>query len=85
MSEKPYKGEISSWVKIPFDVEATKKLYGEDPGLGFIIAGTFENHPKFGRSPGGTTSWIVHHNEETGEIETRNSRYKLVGPAANSP
>jgi hypothetical protein len=42
-----------------------------------IIWGKFVDHPHFaGRF--GHTSYIVKHNEATGEVETRNSRYTLL-------
>ncbi len=65
--DKPHKGNISGWSK----VECSH-------GLGYYIMGWFENHPDF--SPKYTnTSWVEKHDTETGEIETRNSRYRLIG------
>lgn len=82
-SEKPYKGEIIGWYRESFDVERNKAHYREDVGLGFIVRGTFVDHPKYGFSPRSSTSWIVNESKPDAEgnrmIETRNSRYKLLG------
>lgn len=73
--EKPFKGTIEDWRKVPCG----------DYGLGYMIYGYTPDHPEFaGMGRGDTyfhTSYVVKHDETTGEIETRNSRYKLVGPA----
>lgn len=67
-SEKPHRGSI---------VHAEKRYVDGCPGLGYYIVGRFVDHPDFaGRI--GHTSYVVAHNTETGEIETRNSRYTLV-------
>jgi hypothetical protein len=67
---KPHKGIIKNWSK--------HELKGpEEKGLGYLIVGTCVNHPRFGYSKFFHTSYVVEHNEETGEIETRNSRYTL--------
>lgn len=73
MSEKPHKGEIHRWFK---------HAHKDAGGLGYIVRGTVYNHPEFGNTSGGFfhTSWIVSHDSATGEIETANSRYTLVGP-----
>jgi hypothetical protein len=64
---KPHKGTINNWYK--------KHWYGRH-----IIIGDFVDHHEFaGKS--GHTSYIVKHDEETGEVETRNSRYTLGTPA----
>lgn len=68
---KPHKGKISDWFKLP-----------SSHGLGYYIMGQFHNHPDFG-SKFTNTSWVEKHDVETGEIETRNSRYTLIGPATN--
>jgi len=82
--QKPHKGQIKDWFKLAFNREITEKHYGESAGLGFAIIGTFIDHPQFGYSPGGRTSWIVAMSEPDDqgntEVETRNSRYTLVGP-----
>lgn len=72
---KPHKGTINNWKKVPIDTDKVRKFYNEDPGLGYIIAGTVDNHPDFGRSNYFTSSWVV--KREGNDIETRNSRYKL--------
>lgn len=69
MKEKPHKGSLKNWYKYEIDA------YG-----GYVIEGTFVGHPQF-NGLFGHTSFVLSHNEETGEIETRNSRYTLVGPA----
>lgn len=63
--EKPYKGILTNWAKRSCNY-----------GLGYYIIGTFLGHPEFD-GMNGHTSYVVKHNEETGEIETRNSRYVL--------
>ncbi len=80
---KPFKGHIDQWWKD----------YGNPPekyasfGLGYIIRGRSIDHPEYGGMGGVLadtwfhTSYVVAHNEETGEIETRNSKYTLVGPS----
>jgi len=68
--QKPHKGKITNWTTQPV----------QDCGLGYLIVGEFVNHPDFGNAPNGHTSWVEKHDRETGEIETRNSRYTLVGP-----
>ncbi len=64
---KPHKGSIKDWYK-----------YGCTLGLGYMIIGTFVDHPKFVGETG-NTSYVIKHDEKTGEIETNNSRYTLVG------
>lgn len=71
MTEKPHKGSIKDW----------SKLRCTDKGLGYIILGEFVDHPEFAGAKDGHTSYVVAHDEATGEIETRNSRYTLIGPA----
>lgn len=82
---KPHKGSLANWWKQHFDRAETESFYGENSGLGFIIRGTFINHPRFGYSSGSSTSWVISMGEpdEKGdrEIETRNSRYTLIGPS----
>lgn len=66
MSEKPHKGRIRNWFKLPI---------GDD----YIVCGRFMDHPEFA-SYNGHTSKVLHFDEATGEIETRNSRYTLIEP-----
>lgn len=82
-NEKPFKGTVKSWWKVSFDIDKARAMYPEeDVGLGYYIRGMVKDHPQFGtsRSPTFHTSYVVSHNEETGEIVTRNSRYLLEGP-----
>ncbi len=44
--------------------------------------GRSESHPQFAGMDI-RTSTVLKHDEETGEIETRNSRYTLVGPSVS--
>lgn len=67
--EKPHKGRIENWYKAETH---------PDYGLGYYIRGRFVDHPQFAGETG-HTSYIVAHDKDTGEIETRNSRYTLVG------
>lgn len=74
---KPHKGSISDWQKVMIPFE--HYYDGEAVGLGYFIVGRFVTHPDFaGRR--GHTSYIVAHDAMPGEVETRNSRYTLVGP-----
>jgi len=68
MGEKPHMGSIQHWHKYECGTK----------GLGYLIRGQFIDHPYFAGEYG-QTSYVVAHDEATGEIETRNSRYKLVG------
>ncbi len=77
---KPYKGRIYNWqkVNIPADaLEMLNKDYGENGGLGYMIAGFTTKEPHLGTFI--RTSYVVRHNEKTGLIHTRNSRYYVVG------
>jgi hypothetical protein len=67
VNEKPHKGKIENW-----------HTYPVPHGLGYMVIGTFVDHPQF-KGLRGHTSYIVAHDEDSGEIETKNSRYKLVG------
>jgi len=78
--EKPYNGEIHSWQKIPFDTKKYTEIYKEDAGLGYVITGHVLHHPHYSWKSPFHTSLVVSFNEETGEVETRNSRYKVIGP-----
>ena len=68
--KKTYRGRIAKW----------STLRPREPAhdhLGYMIVGTFLDHPRLaGRE--GHTSLVVKHNHKTGYIETLNSRYKLV-------
>lgn len=64
--KKPHHGRIAGWHKSACD-----------GGLGYVIVGEFLDHPMF-RGPMCHTSAVISHDETTGEIETRNSRYTLV-------
>ncbi len=64
--EKPHKGRIGRWTRI---TTLNDKV---------CVAGLALEHPEFGGHYM-RTSYLVSHDEETGEIETRNSRYTLVG------
>ena len=72
MFEKPHNGRIKNWFKDSTDCDGK--------GLGYLIRGHFVDHPVYAGQRGGHTSYVVKHDETTGEIETRNSRYLLVGP-----
>jgi hypothetical protein len=63
LHDKPHKGGITAWRTIDW--------YGR-----VIVIGQFVNHPEFGDRYG-HTSYIV--NRDGCEIETRNSRYTLIG------
>lgn len=65
--DKPHKGTINRWYK---------RSAGGD-GLGYVIVGAF-NHTEFGYTFT-HTSHVVAHGDD-GEVETRNSRYTLMGP-----
>lgn len=65
---KPHKGKLTDWTKFECGY-----------GLGYRIKCRFVDHPQFAGERG-YTSAVVAHDLETGEIETRNSRYTLVGP-----
>ncbi len=73
-SSKPHHGRIQHWKKV--------QPVGE---RGFYIVGSFMDHPMLGKHGGRSrTSQVVKHDGATGEIETRNSRYMLVGPELES-
>ena len=65
--QKPHHGKIKDWHREP--VQKGR----------FIVVGFFVDHPDFAGHQG-YTSYIVALDEQTGELETRNSRYTLVGP-----
>ncbi len=69
--EKPHKGRIETWTKLPIG------------DRGYIICGKFLDHEQFAGEEG-HTSFVLSYDEATGEIETRNSRYTLVGAEVNT-
>lgn len=78
---KPHKGNLYHWRKSFFNQKEFEKLYGEDCGLGYIICGYRSKVARMGTY--WQTSWVVAYDPETGEIETRNSHYTLVGKEVN--
>lgn len=77
MSQKPHKGKIYHWCKEHFDKGDFEERYCEPAGLGYYIFGYKSNPPKLGNAF--HTSIVIAHSS-SGEIETRNSRYTLIGP-----
>lgn len=67
---KSHKGKIEHWFKMP--------CLG---GLGWRACGMSIGHPEFDGS-NIRTSYVLNHDQQTGEIETRNSRYTLIGEEA---
>jgi len=69
--EKPHRGRIEPWFRLTV-------------GSRYAIAGVFLDHPDW---PGrwALTSEVLSYDEKTGEIETMNSRYTLVGPPVSPP
>jgi hypothetical protein len=70
---KEYKGVIKQWQTVELNSLA------KDLGLRYVVHGI---HYGFGTEPLGwfRTSYVVKHDKETGQIETRNSRFTLEGP-----
>ena len=71
---KQYKGEIHNWWIHRFDMQRYPQHVET---LGYVIRGKPKGHPNF-------TGWIqtspvVWHDPLDNEIETLNSKYKLVG------
>ena len=66
MSNKPYMGAIRDWTVVP-------------AGEHEIIIGTFVDRPGWKPFTDGHTSPIVLLDINEGTVETRNSRYTLVG------
>lgn len=64
--EKPHKGRIEHWTKVSYS-------------NGDIVCGRALDHPAFA-GHNIHTSYVLKHDKATGEIETRNSRYTLIGP-----
>lgn len=79
-SDKPYKGEIH-YPQILYVNEDHSPYHPEEygPNLGYIVRGHFTNHPQFRGldAVGARTSLVVKHDAD-GNIETLNSRYKIV-------
>lgn len=79
---KPFKGNLYHWRKVACDA------YGYDtPTLGaegyyYILGFRHEHLRKLGTIR--ATSRVLNHNKETGEIETLNSTYKLIGDENNT-
>jgi hypothetical protein len=71
-TSKPYKGSITDWYVLP--------CLG---GLGYYVRGTFKGHPEFDGMYG-HTSYALSLDRATGELETRNSRYTLIGPESTA-
>lgn len=68
---KPHNGTITGWRRVECD---------RTHGLGWFVKGFNEGHPT--KLPAtASTSEVVSFDAATGEIETVNSRYRLVGPA----
>lgn len=63
---KPHYGKLDAWNK-------------RKEGAIHFFTGMFVDHPRFAGKYG-HTSYMVSHDEDTGEIETRNSRYTLGKP-----
>lgn len=85
MSEKPHNGQITNWwLHYPLsDFEPP------EGAPGYIVRGDLIDHPMWNASDpwmkGSNTSWVLTHDEATGEIETLNSRYRLVGKPKRAP
>jgi len=78
---KPLKGEIHDWEIMYYPKEMFRDEQGEFPkNLGYLIRGVPHGHPNFVDYV--RTSPIVKHDRSTGEVETLNSRYLLVGLGA---
>jgi hypothetical protein len=67
MNDKPFLGRIVNWRKVECD-----------GGLGYMIYGKSLDHPYYAGERGFHTSFVVA-TDGFGGIETRNSRYQLVG------
>jgi hypothetical protein len=81
-ADKPYKGELCSWRKVACDAMGyDTPVFGAE-GYYYIMGFAHKYCPidehirKLGTVR--CTSRVLSHNEETGEIETINSRYKLI-------
>lgn len=82
MTDKPHNGQITNWwLHYPLS-----EFEPPEGALGYIVRGDLIDHPDFDpRFSNGHTSWVLSHNEATGEIETLNSRYRLVGKPKRAP
>lgn len=65
---KPHHGDIYGWRKLPYRGLTSS----------YNVAGLFKGHPTYDGKYG-FTSLVLSHDEATGEIETKNSCYTLVG------
>lgn len=68
---KPYKGRLTNWSF----TDEMGGFYTDRP----YIRCQFLDHPYFA-GKAGHTSWVEKYDPQTGEVETRNSMYRLVGP-----
>lgn len=77
---KAFKGRITNVRKDQFSSRSGRSyrrdIYG--PNLGYLFRCDFLDHPRFGFSRGGHTSLVVSYDKATGDLETLNSRYKVV-------
>lgn len=78
--DKPHKGCIANWNKVmrnsmTWDVSASNP---EGANKGYDIIGLFIDNPDFGTAKSRTTL-VLTHDEETGEIETTDAFYRLLG------
>ena len=71
--DKPHHGRIANWYKF--------ELMTKEKGTkNYVLIGHFLDHPTLGKNEAlSHTSAVLKYDEATGEIETRNSRYKLEG------
>lgn len=77
---KPHRGSLKDWW-----IHYPMVDFDESEGsLGYLICGTFVDHEDFAGQYGGT-SWVMKHDVETGNVETLNSLYKLIGPPIKEP
>ena len=63
---KPHRGRITDWTRVWIDDER------------YHIFGFSQDHPRLAGHL--LTSVVLKHDEATGEIETKNQRFRLVGP-----
>lgn len=83
MTEKPHNGFIINWTKVKMPPPLPM-----DCGLGFCVHGEFLSHPTGLRGMTSSTSRVLAFapgDHDTYDIETRNSRYTLIGPCLDSP
>jgi hypothetical protein len=73
MESKPHYGRIKNWCFVA----------GGNNGRNLFVIGDALDHPSI--REGISTSTVVRFDAETGEIETRNSRYRLVDEGEPSP